>query len=271
VTASPHVILPIDRDALRARVRSAQPFPFIQIDNFLDADFARSVAAAFPAFDAALQMGRTFSTVNEQRKVQITNSALFPRPILELHELLASREWLETLSSITDIAELIADPQLVGGGIHETGPHGRLDVHVDFNYLHERQLFRRLNILVYFNPEWREEWGGDLELWDAHVKQCVHSFSPVFNRCIIFATSSISFHGVSAVTCPEENARKSFAAYYYTREPPPDWTGFEQPTLFKARPNEWLKGNIIMPAERAGRHVRSAIREVKRGLGQRSL
>ena len=38
------------------------------------------------------------------------------------------------------IPNLLADDQLVGGGIHETGPRGHLDVHVDFNYIAERDL-----------------------------------------------------------------------------------------------------------------------------------
>jgi hypothetical protein len=255
---------PIDSAALRTRLRSAEPFRFIQIDSFLDDGFARAIAEAFPGFEQALDLGRSFSTVNEQRKVQITDSSRFPRPILELHELLASPAWLETLGGITEIADLIADPELVGGGIHETGPGGLLDVHVDFNYLAERDLYRRLNILLYFNPDWREEWGGNLELWDRDVRRCVHSISPVLNRCIIFETSPTSFHGVTALTCPLGTARKSFAAYYYTRQPPSGWRGEKHSTVFRARPNERFKGYVLMPAERAGRALRRKLNEARR-------
>ena len=119
-----------------------------------------------------------------------------------------------------DIPNLLADPELVGGGMHQTGPRGHLDVHIDFNFIPERSLHRRLNILVYFNKDWKREWGGEIELWDEHVKTCVHSFSPLFNRCVVFETNEVSYHGVTAVKCPEDRSRKSFAAYYYTKEAP---------------------------------------------------
>ena len=206
------IIRPFDRDALRERVRTARPFPHFSIDNFLEEGFAREAERSFPTFEEASRMGRGFEAVNEKKKIQITDSAKFPAPILRLHEALASQEWLDTVSYLMDIPRLLADPQLAGGGIHETGPRGHLDVHVDFNYIEDRQLHRRQNILVYFNPEWKQEWGGNIELWDRGVKNCVQSFSPVFNRCVVFETNEISYHGVTAVTCPPDRARKSFAA-----------------------------------------------------------
>jgi Rps23 Pro-64 3,4-dihydroxylase Tpa1-like proline 4-hydroxylase len=255
---------PINAVSLRARLRSAEPFPFVQIEDFLNNDFARAVADAFPGFEQALGIGRSFSTVNEQRKVQITDASKFPRPSLELHELLASSDWLETLTGITGIADLIADPELIGGGIHETGAGGRLDVHVDFNYLAERSLHRRLNILLYFNSDWREEWGGNLELWDRDVRTCIRSIAPVLNRCVIFELSPTSFHGVTPITCPPGVARKSFAAYYYTGEAPPGWDGRQRSTVFRARPSERFKGRVLMPAERAGRELRLGLDRIKR-------
>jgi hypothetical protein len=260
------LIRPIDRDALTARVRQARPFPFFCIDEFLDPRFAEEVAAAFPTFEQAASLGKKFDAVNERNKIQITDSALFAPPVRRLHDALSSPEWLALMGDIMGIPGLVADPELRGGGIHETGPRGHLDVHVDFNTLEDRQLFRRLNILVYFNREWKPEWGGNIELWDADVRHCHHSFSPVFNRCVVFETSEISYHGVSAVTCPPGHVRKSYAAYYYTREAPAGWTGAGHSTIFKARPTEKVKGMVLMPAEKLGRSLRRTLREVKRKI-----
>jgi Rps23 Pro-64 3,4-dihydroxylase Tpa1-like proline 4-hydroxylase len=156
----------------------------------------------------------------------------------------------------------------VGGGMHVTGPHGRLDVHVDFNVIPQRRLHRRLNILVYLNPEWRDEWGGHVELWDRDVRRCYHSLKPRLNRCVVFETSETSFHGVSAVRCPEGIERRSFAAYYYTREPPPRWDGKMHSTIFRARPDERLREFVLMPAERLQRDLQAGLRRVRRGLGR---
>jgi hypothetical protein len=270
------VINPIDADELRRKVRAATPFPHCCIDNFLAEDFAARVRAAFPPFEAALKMGRVFNTVNEKKKVQITDSTMFPVPIAELNHLLAAREFLELLSYAFEIPKLLPDAELIGGGIHQTGPRGRLDVHVDFNYIAERELHRRLNILIYFNPDWKSAWGGNLELWDNGVQRCRHSFAPEMNRCVIFETSDISYHGVTAVNCPPDRVRCSIAAYYYTREAPAHWAGRANPTLFRSRPDEVMKAAVLMPAERAGLRIRGAVyglrRGVKRfliGLGQR--
>ncbi len=260
------MIRPIDLEDLRARVQSAVPFPYFLIDNFLDPEFAHAVHDSFPSFDAALKIGRSFSTVNEKKKVQITDTSQFSAPVLELNRLLAAPSWTSLLSEVFSIPDILADSELNGGGIHQTGPRGRLDVHVDFNYIAERELHRRLNILIFLNPGWRPEWGGNLELWDADVKHCHHSLEPLFNRCVVFETSEISFHGVTAVTCPEGRARRSFAAYYYTTQPPAHWNGKAHNTIFRSRPNEVIRGRVLMPAEQTARNVRQSYWSLKRGI-----
>ena len=254
------MINPIDRDALRDRVRGAQPFPQFCIDNFLEESFADRVLTAFPKYAEAAKVGRSFTTVNEKGKIQVTDSSTFAEPIAELNRELASPEFLDLLSYVFEIPKLLDDDQLVGGGIHQTGPRGHLDVHIDFNYISDRDLHRRLNILIYFNKDWDPEWGGNVELWDKDVKVGHFSGSPIFNRCVVFETSDISFHGVTAVKCPEGRARKSFAAYYYPKEAPAHWTGQAHSTIFKARPDEVLKGKVLMPLEQAERNVRSAVK-----------
>jgi Rps23 Pro-64 3,4-dihydroxylase Tpa1-like proline 4-hydroxylase len=261
---------PIDREALRARARSARPFPNVRIDDFLEESFAEEVNAAFPSFEGATRVGRIFRSVNERGKVQVTDARTFAEPLARLNRALAAPEFLDLLSYAFDIPDLVGDAELVGGGIHQTGPRGHLDVHVDFNFIKGRGLYRRLNILVYFNKDWQPEWGGDVELWDSEVRNCVHSFGPVFNRCVIFETSAVSFHGVTAVRCPEGRVRQSFAAYYYTAEAPPHWSDQEQDTVFRARPDERFKGAVLMPMERARWRLREALRGartlVKRGI-----
>ena len=258
------IINPIDRDALRHRVRTSSPVPNLCIDGFLEAGFADRVASAFPSFEEAAKMGRQFAALNERGKVQVTNAELFPEPIAELNRALAAPEFLADLSHIFEIPDLIDDPKLAGGGMHQTGPRGHLDVHIDFNFDQARQMHRRLNILVYFNKDWDPAWGGNIELWDKDVRVCRHSFVPTFNRCVIFATNEVSYHGVTAVKCPPGNTRKSFAGYYYTKAAPEGWDGTVHSTIFKARPNEVLKGRVLMPAEKVGNWMRSTFRGAKK-------
>lgn len=257
------LINPIDPEALKRQIRSAEPFPYFCIDNFLNEEFADEVYSSFPSFGEAKTMGHEFDTVNEKYKIQITDATKFAPPIARLNQLLASPEFLSMMSNAFDIPNLLADPALIGGGIHETNSGGRLDVHVDFNYVERKQLHRRLNILIYFNKGWKDEYGGFLDFWDKDVKRCAGAFAPIFNRACGFATSEISFHGVTPLTCPPDMIRRSFATYYYTREAPPGWDGKVHSTVFKARPDEWLRGSVLMPAENSMLQVKRGLQHVK--------
>jgi hypothetical protein len=256
----------LDREKLRSEFRSAKPFPYVKIDNFIDPAKASAIVAAYPSFETAKTQGRAFTTVNERKKIQISDASKYPPPIAELNALLASNSFLAELSYITEIPRLLADEKLVGGGIHITGPGGRLDVHVDFNYIPDRKLHRRLNLLLYLNSPWEETWGGQFQLWDKEVRRCKASFVPILNRCVIFETSEISYHGVLPVSTDARSPRKSFATYYYTTEAPAHWTGVSHSTIFKARPDETLKGAVLMPAEIAKRKINSLVGRLKDGV-----
>jgi hypothetical protein len=260
------LMCPLDREALRRDYANATPFPFVKIERFLEPAFAAEVASAYPSFEDANSKGMTFNAVNERKKIQVTDARVFPERVARLHEALASAAFLRDLSYITGIPNLLADEELTGGGMHITGPGGRLDVHVDFNYLEKRNLHRRLNLLLYLNPVWESQWGGHIQLWDKEVRTCHQDLEPVLNRCVIFETSEISFHGVTPVTSAAPCPRISFATYYYTREAPPNWNGTVHSTIFKARPDERLRGYILMPAENLQRRLSDGVRRLKQGI-----
>lgn len=258
-----NLINPASFETLNSNIRDIKPFPHFCIDNFLDASFANDVHDSFPSYEDSKTMGKEFSAVNEKYKIQVCDASKFPLAILKLHQLLASPEFVQTVSQMTGIPNLLPDPELIGGGIHETNSGGRLDVHVDFNFIEKTQWHRRVNILIYFNKGWQEEYGGYLDLWDKDVKQCHGAFAPIFNRACGFSTSEISYHGVTPVHCPPGKARKSFAVYYYTKEAPAGWDGVKHSTVFKARPDEWLKGHVLMPYEQSLRNSKRTIRSLK--------
>jgi len=267
-------VRPFDVEALRQMYRRAEPFPFFVIDDFLEPDFVDEVVRAYPPFEQAAELGHQFDKLNETGKVQITDSALFPPAVKRLSDELASAPFLAKLSEITGVPDLVADPRLHGGGMHITRSSGRLDVHADFNFLEHMQLFRRFNILVYLNPTWDSAWGGGLELWDRDVTRREFYCVPKLNRCLVFETTETSFHGVEKVVCPPGVQRQSFAAYYYTKEPPPGWNGSYHSTIFRARPDEKLRGAVLMPAEKAldlaKRGLGRVAGRIQRGLGKRS-
>ena len=257
----------IDVEALSEEFRGAQPFPHFAIGSFLRTEFAEAVSNAYPDYQEARTLGKEFGALNERLKVQITDIDRMPDPVARLSAILSSQPFLDRLSAITGIPNLLADPELRGGGMHLVGSGGRLDVHVDFNIQRETQWFRRLNILVFLNPHWERSWGGCLELWDSEVSRCEREQLPLLNNCLVFETSETSFHGVAPVTCPDGVARQSFAAYYYTAEAPPAWSGEYHTTIFKPRPGEWLRNTVGRPAERLRRMMRQGGNRLRRLAG----
>ena len=249
----------LDVEGLRETVSKSKPFPNFYIDNFLNNDFAEEVYNSFPSYEKAEGMGKVFNAARATK---------FPESIAKLNNLLQSQEFREALGYIMNIPDLIADPHLVGGGIHETDSGGRLDVHVDFNFNKEMKLFRRVNILIYFNKDWKPEYGGALDLWDADVKKCYAEITPVFNRMACFATSEISYHGVTPLKCPKGMMRKSFAGYYYTKTPHEDWDNTHHSTIFKQRPKEWYRSIFNIPAENLKNISRKALARIDR-LGKK--
>jgi hypothetical protein len=118
---------------------------------------------------------------------------------------------------MTGIDGLISDPHFEGGGLHETKRGGHLGVHADFNVHGHLKVERRINLLIYLNENWEQEYGGQLELWDTQMKECVVRVEPVFGRAVLFNTNLDSFHGhPDPLNCPDGRSRRSIATYYYT-------------------------------------------------------
>ena len=95
---------------------------------------------------------------------------------------------------------------------------------------------RRINVLIYLNKDWLENYGGQFEIWSKDMKECHKRIIPSFNRCVIFNTSSDSLHGnPEPVAHPHGISRLSIALYYYTASLKEDTTPMRT-TQFRVRP-----------------------------------
>ena len=222
--------------AWSAQYQSAEPFPHIVLDDLFDPELLACIDEEFPEPDRQDDW-LTFRKDNEWLK----NATAADRqiPFLTRHFLYAlnSRTFIAWLEELTGIKGLIADTEFFGGGLHATLPGGRLEVHADFNKHLRNGLDRRLNLLLYLNRDWSQDWGGDLELWDAELKACRRLLAPVFNRMVIFSTTDFSFHGhPEPLRCPEGRIRKSIALYYFSRGRPPEEVSDAHLTNYRQRP-----------------------------------
>lgn len=201
--------------------RNGYPFSHCVIDGLFPRAHAMALERDFPAYES--DAWHTYSNALEQKKT-CNNWNAFPRETYRTLAYLNSPLFVSTIKMLFWI-EAIADPGLNGGGLHIHGPGGRLNPHLDYSIHPKTGMQRRLNILVYLNSNWREEWGGHLGLYeqrrDARAPgRLVKEIAPLFNRAVIFDTTQDSWHGLSRpIVCPEGEYRKSLAVYYMTEAP----------------------------------------------------
>lgn len=166
---------------------------------------------------------------------------------------LQSRQFTDFLETITGIRGLIVDQTLRGGGLHQIAKGGYLAIHADHNVHPVTKLDRRLNVLLYLNSFWKEEWGGHLEFWDKNMRECVQKIGPEMGRLVIFSTTDTAFHGhPDPLTCPERMTRRSIATYYYSNGRPESERSPAHSVLYQRRPQDPVDPQIErMRAERA--------------------
>lgn len=214
-----------------AAYQAAEPYNHICIDGFLP----EGVLARVEADLAALPEAESSFDRDQERLKAAFNPDRLPFYTRALFQALNARPFLFFLEEMTGIKGLIPDPYYMGAGIHRVANGGHLDIHADFNLHAPMQLERRLNVLIYLNRDWREDWGGSFEVWDKTMTKKAASFTPIFNRMVCFSTASDTFHGnPEPVNHPEGQPRLSIALYYYTATWGPHRRAHT--TLFKPRP-----------------------------------
>jgi hypothetical protein len=132
-------------------------------DDFLDQDVAAAVERDFPLLADIDWVVR--NNKNNIRRFQHDETKLCPLMRHLLREL-NSRPFLLFVETLTGIDYLLPDPYFIRGRPHLAERGDFLNIHADFNWHHKLQAHRRVNVLIYMNPGWQEEWGGHLELWN---------------------------------------------------------------------------------------------------------
>lgn len=229
-----HPRLGSEAEALQERFRAAEPFAHVVISDFFAPEIARRLLEDFPSFDERYAPGEMRKG---GRKAVRRNVRDISDTYREVDDFIQTPEFLNLISEVSGIPDLMYDAEYHGGGTHENVHGASLYTHVDFNY-HPKGWHRRLNLIVYLSPEWQEDWGGSLELhsnpWDPDDDQ-FKSVLTRFNHAVLFETSEHSWHGFSHINLPEDRrnlSRKSFAIYLYTQDRPADQTAASHSTIY---------------------------------------
>jgi Rps23 Pro-64 3,4-dihydroxylase Tpa1-like proline 4-hydroxylase len=245
---------------------NAKPFPHIVVDDFFDPKIVDQVLAEFPKPNAI--KWQQFDSNAEIKLASAAEASFGSLTRLFLYHL-NSITFLEFLSQVTGIDNLISDPHFEGGGLHQIVRGGKLGVHADFNKHRYYGLDRRLNLLLYLNKDWLEEYGGHLELWNRDMSRCEAKVLPIFNRMMIFGTTDFTYHGhPDPLQCPEAMTRKSLALYYFSNGRPAEEVSGAHSTLFHARNDQDLMPTFAQRLRRiAGDYLPPIVtRQLKRLL-----
>ncbi len=223
--AAPAWSWPGDLLTLNERFGCGHPFPHLVLDDVFDPSQLMLLHSEVP--DPGSDFWTLWGSGGEEycgplnRKRGISTLLLLGEATGRFLRRLNSEAFVEDLREISGEPELCVDHTFNGGWLHCTGRGGRLHVHAD-KVRHPRPtLFdQAINLILFLQPYWRKDWGGELEFWsrDAHEK-CT-SVSPRFNRLVLFRSDRESFHGhPEPVACPEGVYRTSLAVYYYRPRP----------------------------------------------------
>lgn len=199
-----------------------KPFSYAIVDNFFPEELANQLATEFPDFHDT--KWHEYKNKIEIKKVS-NNWNIFPKSTYETFTYLNSAPFLDMVQELTGISTLFPDNGLNGGGWHIHANGGKLNPHLDYSLHPKLPYQRKINIIVYLQPNWQPRWGGHLGLYehDADTKgpgKLIHEIEPIFNRAVFFDTTQNSWHGLCReVSTPDGICRKSMAVYYLTTPP----------------------------------------------------
>jgi hypothetical protein len=209
----------IDFSKLSEEYQGAKYFPHIIIDNFFKEEKLEHIFDQVELLKLEDSTDKFSNSKFENNKFGFCYKELNAGCKHILGEL-NSDGFIKHIETLTGIKNIIHNYDLRGAGVHKSIQGGLLGAHTDFNMYYDSVngiIDRRINILIYLNKDWKEEYGGELILYDQELKP-FNTILPIFNRCVIFSTTNKSIHGhPHALTCPENIVRQSIANYYYTR------------------------------------------------------
>jgi Rps23 Pro-64 3,4-dihydroxylase Tpa1-like proline 4-hydroxylase len=183
------------------------------IDDLLPTEIAWELFERFPATNRMVL------------KRSIKESKFVAAQMNEHHPLLEEAVYafqdprvVRRVADITGMQMLEPDSNLYAGGISVMTKGGYLRPHLDNSHDRDQRRYRALNLLYYVTPDWREELGGSLQLWDQGPLKPARTVPSLFNRLVIMVTNRHSWHSVDEIRC--DKSRCCISNYYFSAVSP---------------------------------------------------
>lgn len=228
------------KEQLKQYWLQSAPVHHFYLDELLPEAWAKACYDALP--DAQKLMLR--DTAKERKRVGIKLEAYHPlmKDILFAFQ---DTRVIQAVAAITGMEGLEADESLYGSGISMMLQGDFLMPHLDNSHDGDGNKYRVINTLYYISPDWPEDKGGNLELWDKTMHERLELHSR-FNRLIVMETHTGSIHSVSKVQ--HDGVRACISNYYFS-EKPVTQRSYVHRTTFFARPEDSMVKKFKFQAE----------------------
>ena len=239
-----HERLSSERETLTAAFNQPGRIRSCAVDDLLPEPMARAIYEAFPE-ESAMTYNRTL----RERKYVAVQMNRYPPILEEAIYAFQDRRVVADVENITGLPGLEPDEHLYAGGLSAMAKGNFLNPHLDNSHDKNRDRYRVLNLLYYVTPDWRSEYGGNLELWDDGPEKEPRAFESRFNRLVLMVTDRQSWHSVNEVV---HDGRRCCVSNYYFSKQPADAENYFHVTSFRGRPEQPLR-DIALRADGAAR------------------
>jgi Rps23 Pro-64 3,4-dihydroxylase Tpa1-like proline 4-hydroxylase len=216
---------------------SKENIGFFYLDDVLPLELASQIYSVFPeSSDMVLK-----KSIREDKYIGVQMNNYNPL-LEEVIYAFQDERIVKLIGAICEIENLQPDSNLYAGGISKMANKQFLNPHLDNSHDKDRNLWRVLNILYYVTPDWKEEYGGNLELWPEGLNNNQKTIHSKFNRLVVMATHNESLHSVSPVNF--EGSRNCVSNYYFSNQALSSSDTFHV-TSFRGRPENKLTDLVL--------------------------
>lgn len=252
---------------LRRDYLAARPWPHVVLSDVFPAELVAQVHAEARGLDRSRMRA---SHTRRHTKLETNDRSRLGPATRALQDHLDSPDFIAVLTAVTGVTDLLPDPQHYSAGVHETPRGGRTMVHIDFARHPETQQHHRVNVLLYLNPEWRDDWGGQLELWPSDMSAVGARIQPTANTMVIWETHGGTLHGLpDPVAGPPGTSRFALASYYYTEAPAESPVDRAAVSTFLARPGDSRLTGLPLPRDLVRAYLPMRVQSVLWSVAER--
>jgi len=207
----------ISLKSIKVRIIPLYNSKILLIDNFLKIKFFSKLANEISLLEEKSINVKSYNVKSKSQKKEFLDYKEFYYNQKKLVKFLSSKKFTNFLKSKFEIkSNLFPDKTKMFSGFNVVSKNGFLRPHADFNFNNQLKKYRTINLLIYFNKNWKSSYGGNLAFYDYSNLKKKHEFLAKANRALIFLTNKFTPHGYRKIKVNKKRLSLNF--YYYTSE-----------------------------------------------------